>query len=90
MKSAITKILHGECGDEFFEKDARCDEVLSKLCNFDDYMLKQLDGNSDLLTAYRNTTNTLDELCGTECEAYFKEGFAFGVMLGLEIAKYDK
>ncbi len=90
MKSVITKIMHGECSDEFFENDTHYNEILNKLCDCDDYMLKQLHGNDELTAAYRNTTDTLDELCAAESETYFKEGFAFGVMLGLEIAKYDK
>lgn len=89
-KSPITKLLHGECGDEFFKNDGSCDEVLDKLDEYHQYMVKQLEGNDDLFKAYKNMVGALEDLDVLESEMHFKNGFAFGVLLGLEIAGYDK
>lgn len=89
-KSAITKLLHGECGVEFFHKDTRTNDVVTELCDNDDFMLKYFENNKEMLEAYRKVTNSIDAMWNIECETHFKEGFSLGVLLGLEIAGYDK
>lgn len=89
-KSAIERILHGEGGVESFELDERSRDASSRLCDCDDKMIKLLQDNDELATAYKNAMDALTEVWSMESEMHFKEGFAFGVMLGLEIAGYQK
>ncbi len=88
-KSAITKILHGEVGQDFFRQNERYNKIMDEFCEHYEHLLKKLESNQTLLQEYKKSIETFDELNSIEAEAYYKEGFVFGVTLGIEIAKFD-
>lgn len=89
-KNAISKIMYGEGGKRFFQLDDDSQKTLDKFCEQDKALRKKLETDDELSNAYKNAIETFNELCAAQAETFYKEGFAFGVMLGLEIAKFDK
>ena len=89
MKSAIRKILYGDCGRDSLKKDERCKAALDKICLYDEEIEKLFDGNDKLSAMYEKAASAHLDLNDAQSELFFKKGFAFGVALGLEIAKYN-
>ncbi|MCM1289525.1 MAG: hypothetical protein NC132_02600 [Corallococcus sp.] len=89
-KSAIETILECVCGNMFFDENTPYAKALNSLSDCDDFLQERLKDNGELLEVYKKVTDSLGEMSVQECDAYFKEGFLFGVTLGLEIAGYGK
>ncbi len=85
----ISQIIRGECGQDFFRMNERCEKIMDKFCEHYELLQKLLENNKPLLQEYEKVIETYDEFCAAQAEEYYKEGFAFGVKLGLEIAAKD-
>lgn len=53
----------------------------------DEALTKLLKAGSEEDRLYRQFKEHIDEAACEECESYYKEGFRFGVLLGLDIAE---
>jgi len=82
----IGKIMRGECGQDHFRRDERCEKLLDKFCEHYKRLLKLLEKDKTLSQEYEKTIEAFDGFCAAQAEAYYEEGFVFGVSLGLEIA----
>lgn len=85
----IGKIMRGKCGQDYFRQDERCIKLMDKFCEHNEGMQKLLENDETLLQEYEKVIESFDEYCCAEAEAYYEEGFVFGVKLGLEIADKD-
>ena len=54
---------------------------------YESVKVKLLKAGSEEDRLYRQFKEHIDEAACEECESYYKEGFRFGVLLGLDIAE---
>lgn len=87
-KSAILQMFFGKrgncdsipCGEEYCEL---LDERIEK----ENELEKKLQNSPELLNLYKEAIGKIDSFHITTAADYYKEGFCFGVLLGMEIAR---
>lgn len=88
MKSAIEQMRYGLRGTyESVKVTKRYTSIMGKVCDADEALTKLLKAGSEEDRLYRQFKEHIDEAAFEECESYYKEGFRFGVLLGLDIAE---
>ena len=88
MKSAIEQMCYGLRGTyESVKVTKRYTSIMGKVCDADEALTKLLKAGSEEDRLYRQFKEHIDEAACVECESYYKEGFRFGVLLGLDIAE---
>ncbi len=88
MKSAIEQMCYGLRGTyESVKVTKRYTSIMGKVCDADEALTKLLKAGSEEDRLYRQFKEHIDEAACEECESYYKEGFRFGVLLGLDIAE---
>ncbi len=84
-KSAITKIMYGESIQDFRAVGDKSKQAFANFCECDQ-AFREIKKSDEVVSAYKNVVDALNELGIAQAEDSYRKGFAFGVKLGLEIA----
>ncbi|MBQ8373997.1 MAG: hypothetical protein IJX98_00290 [Clostridia bacterium] len=87
--SAILQMYNGQRG-KFEDVPLHEDylSILDSVIKEEKNLQTKLQGNQEALDLHVKITNLLDELDIVGKEAHFREGFRFGVLMGLDIAGF--
>lgn len=89
-ESAIREMFNGNRG--------RCDQIpmtkeyrqlLAEAEESEEVFLSALGKEERLIELYKKEKEDLEEIWSNECDAYFCEGFRFGVLLGIDILDHE-
>ncbi|MGN1137327.1 MAG: DUF6809 family protein [Oscillospiraceae bacterium] len=86
MKSAIEQMCSGLRGTyESVQPTDKQSEIMSKVCEADTKLTAMLKSNIEATELYNQFKNAIEEANSEECETFYKEGFRFGVLMGIDI-----
>ena len=58
---------------------------MGKVCEVDEKLNEKLKDDKEAEELYKQFKDAIDEASCEECETFYKEGFSFGVLLGIDI-----
>ena len=88
MKSAIDQMLYGLRGTyESVQASENYSRLMGKVCEIDNKLTQKLKEDKEAAELYKQFKDALDEVTSDENEIYYKEGFRFGVLLGIDVSE---
>lgn len=88
MKSAIEQMCFGLRGTyESVRASEKYSLLMGKVCEVDDKLTEKLQDDKEAAELYRQFKDAIDEASCEECETFYKEGFRFGVLLGIDVSE---
>lgn len=88
MKSAIEEMCFGLRGTyESVRTSGKYSQLMDKVCEVDNKLTEKLKNDKAAEELYKQFKDAIDEASCEECETFYKEGFRFGVLLGLDISE---
>ena len=60
---------------------------MGKVCEIDNKLTQKLKEDKEVAELYKQFKAALDEVTSDENETYYKEGFRFGVLLGIDVSE---
>ena len=85
MKSAIEQMCFGLRGTyESVRASEKYSQLMDKVCEFDDKLTEKLKYDKESAELFKDA---IDEASCEECETFYKEGFRFGVLLGIDVSE---
>lgn len=86
MKSAIEQMCSGLRGTyESVQPTDKQSEIMSKVCETDNKLTELLKDDKEATELFNQFKDAIDEANSEECETFYKEGFRFGVLMGIDI-----
>ena len=87
MKSAIEQMCFGLRGTyESVKTSEKYSQLMDKVCQIDNKLTEKLKDDKEMIELYRQFKDAMDETACEECETFYKEGFRFGVLLGIDVS----
>lgn len=88
MKSAIEQMCAGLRGTyESVHTTEKYSQLMENVCQLDYKLTEKLKDDKEAAELYLQFKDALDETACEECETFYKEGFRFGVLLGIDITE---
>ena len=88
MKSAIEQMCFGLRGTyESVRPSEKYSQLMDKVCEFNNKLTEKLKDDKEAAELYRQFKDAIDEASCEECETFYKEGFRFGVLLGIDVSE---
>lgn len=84
--SAIEELLFNQCGVAKIKTSDEGREILAKLSAIEDYFEDTLREHPAAAARFSEYRRLQEDLNSAETILYYKEGFRFGVRLGLDVA----
>ena len=86
MKSAIEQMCSGLRGTyESVQPTDKQSEIMSKVCEADTKLTEMLKDDKEATELFNQFKEAIDEANSEECETFYKEGFRFGILMGIDI-----
>ena len=85
QKSAILQMFYGERGDgEKLKCSAEYREYLHKAGEYGQKLYEKIKDNQEILELFKQYDEWTDKAYAVEIDAYYQEGFKFGLLIGVE------
>lgn len=88
MKSVIDEMCFGLRGTyESVRTSEKYFRLMDKVCKADNKLIEKLKDDEDAAKLYEQFKDAIEEASSEESKTFYKEGFRFGVLLGIEISE---